>query len=186
MEPKRIKTEANVDEGGGYSSGLAVGKHAQKLSGIHYYKPHYTINGKQHLILSQYKPVESAITQYCHLPPLPVLRLLGHQKKEATVGEIHLEVFLELLTTLPSITVLFVLVILYHYKKVYNRPHKQIPALNTTTYAYIAKDDLGILDRIGSPTATSSAIFVDQQLKPPSNGYWAKDSKEGLIGLSNV
>ncbi|KAG5442284.1 hypothetical protein CSKR_200210 [Clonorchis sinensis] len=60
------------------------------------------------------------------------------------------------------------------------------PALNTTPYAYVAKDSLGILDSVTSPTAIDKNVFVNQQLKLPSNTYWAKESDEGLIGLANV
>ncbi|OON15497.1 hypothetical protein X801_08700, partial [Opisthorchis viverrini] len=60
------------------------------------------------------------------------------------------------------------------------------PALNTTPYAYIAKDSLGILDTVTSPTAIDKNTMVNQQLKLPSNAYWSIDSDEGLLGLADV
>lgn len=185
MDAKRQKIDTQEDES--YGSNLAVAKHAQSLFGIHYYKTDITVVRKQHLTLAQYKPGETGITQY-YVTCLPyqlfefwTLNKDGNNFRDPLANlvpvydyihynhaSIRLSHFVPLQQSLSSTT------------------QQDTPALNTTPYAYVAKDSLGILDSVTAPTAIDKTVLINQQLKLPSNTYWAKESDEGLLGLANV
>ncbi|KER18526.1 hypothetical protein T265_12241 [Opisthorchis viverrini] len=185
METKRQRLDAQEDES--YGSNLAVAKLAQPLFGIHYYKTDITVTRKQHLTLAQYKPADTGITQY-YVTCIPyqifefwTVNKGGDNFRDPLAnlvkvydyihynsGSIRFSHFVPLQQSLSSTT------------------QQDTPALNTTPYAYIAKDSLGNLDGITSPTAIDITTMVNQQIKLPSNTYWSKDSDEGLLGLADV
>ncbi|KAA3680354.1 uncharacterized protein DEA37_0004126 [Paragonimus westermani] len=194
-EEIHIKTEmdakkprmAGAGEDEGYSSGLAVAKHAHRLFGIHYYKTHVTITRKQHLTIAQYKPGESTISQfYITCLPYQLFEFWtinengnGYREPAASIftgfrycaydnASIRLSHFVPLQNTLQGST------------------QTDTPALNTTPYAYIARDTLGILDRVQATTPITATTLQAQQVKLKSNDYWQTENEEGLLGLSEI
>ncbi|OON13892.1 hypothetical protein X801_10325, partial [Opisthorchis viverrini] len=156
MEPKRQRLDTKQEEES-YGSNIAVAKPAQSLFGIHYYKTDITVVRKQHLTLAQYKPADTGITQYyVTCIPDPFVNLVKvYDYIHYNAGTIWFSHFVPLQQSLSSTT------------------QQDTPALNTTPYAYIAKDSLGILDSITAPTAIDVNV-------------WSKTSDEGLMGLANV
>ncbi|KAA3679443.1 uncharacterized protein DEA37_0001196 [Paragonimus westermani] len=186
MDAKKPRM-AGAGEDEGYSSGLAVAKHAHRLFGIHYYKTHVTITRKQHLTIAQYKPGESTISQfYITCLPYQLFEFWtinengnGYREPAASIfngfrycaydsASIRLSHFVPLQNTLQGST------------------QTDTPALNTTPYAYIARDTLGILDRIQATTPITVTTLQAQQVKLKSNDYWQTENEEGLLGLSEV
>ncbi|VDP17840.1 unnamed protein product [Echinostoma caproni] len=152
---KRPAMDADVEfdeDGGGRSSNAGALQHANDLFKIHYYKFEVTLTRKQHLTVAQYKPADTGITQfYVTCIPyqffefravnddgIPFRDPYGSIQNafdycHFDTGHIRPSYFVPPQHSLTGTT------------------QQDVPALNTTPYAYLSQDNLGILRKLQQP-----------------------------------
>ncbi|VDP30542.1 unnamed protein product [Echinostoma caproni] len=182
-----LDTDMPEDGKGGTSANPGALQHVHNLFKIHYYKFDITLTRKQHLTIAQYKPADTAITQfYITCIPYQFFEFWAINNDGTAYrdpydsiqnsfdychydsGHIRFSHFVPLQHSLTGTT------------------QQDVPALNTTPYAYFSQDNLGILTKITSPNAIDMSTMQNQAVKIPSNTYWTKTTDEGLLALDET
>lgn len=177
-------TEDTEEHGGATAAAIT---HAHRLFGVHYYKCDFTITRKQHITLAQYKPGESGTSQY-YVTCLPIQLFDFWVEKDD--GTRWRDPFNSISQSWDYIAYNDAHIRLSHFIPLQNSlqgtAQQDQPAFNTAPYAYIAQDNLGMINKITAADAITHQTMVKQQIKLPSNTWWTNEDDEGLLGLDEV
>ncbi|VDP74477.1 unnamed protein product [Echinostoma caproni] len=186
---KRPRLDSGNEDNDPEDNTTAVGSitKAFDLFKVHYYKTQVDVVRKQHITVAQYKPADTDTDKF-YVTCLPYqfiefwlcnktgtefrepysFMARGHDYCVFESGHIRLSHFVPLQHALRR------------------TDQTDTPALNTTPYAYISKDNLGILSSVKAKKAITHADMVAQQVKIASSEFWGETNDEGLLALDET
>ncbi|VDP93849.1 unnamed protein product [Echinostoma caproni] len=182
-----MEADTTADENHPPTANASALMHAHKLFCIHYYKLEVNFTRKQHVTVAQYKPGVSALTQFyvtCFPYQLFESWAINH------TGTNHREPYSGLAGSFDYCQYNHGNIRFSHFVPLQNSlqgtTQQDVPALNTTLYAYFSQDNLGILSKVTALSAIDVTTMINQQRRLPSSAYWTNSSDEGLLALDET